>query len=88
MNNRKMPSWQLHEAKNRFSDLFDDARERGPQRVTRHGKRAVIVVAEEEWQRVTKRIPSLAALLAECPLKTEDLLPRQAPRIYRNPRAD
>src|SRR5437762_1465670 len=70
-----MQTWQLHEAKNRFSDLFDEAHESGPQRVTRHGKKAVIVVSEAEWQRVTKNIPSFGELLAACPIAREDLPP-------------
>jgi antitoxin Phd len=81
---RKMPDWQLQEAKNRFSELFDEARERGPQRVTRHGKKAVIVVSEEEWRRVTKKIPSLATLLAECPLEEGDLIGRRPARVFKD----
>ena len=43
-----MVSWQLAEAKNKFSEVFTKAIEEGPQRVTRRGQ-AVIVISEEEF---------------------------------------
>jgi antitoxin Phd len=38
-------TWQVHEAKNRFSELMDRAVSDGPQVVTRHGRAVVRVVA-------------------------------------------
>ncbi len=38
-------TWQVQEAKNRFSELIDKALEDGPQVVTRHGRPVVKVVA-------------------------------------------
>jgi len=46
--------WQLQDAKARFSELFQMARESGPQRVTRHGKAAVVVLPEEEYERLRR----------------------------------
>jgi len=37
---------------------------RGPQRVTRHGQSAVIVVSEADGEEVTRKIPSFGRLLA------------------------
>lgn len=37
--------WQVQDAKNRFSELIDRARDEGPQIVTRHGRPVVQVVA-------------------------------------------
>jgi antitoxin Phd len=79
-----MRAWQLQEARNRFSELVGAALARGPQRVTRHGKSAVIVVSEAEWQEVTPKIPSFGQLLAQCPLDPEDLAKRQPARVIRN----
>ncbi|MDX2153695.1 MAG: type II toxin-antitoxin system Phd/YefM family antitoxin [Bryobacteraceae bacterium] len=45
--------WQLQEAKARFSEVFRLARERGPQRVTKHGREAVMVIPAEEYARIT-----------------------------------
>src|SRR6266481_3651302 len=47
--------WQLQEAKARFSEVFTLARSRGPQRVTRHGKEAVVILTAEEFERLMGR---------------------------------
>jgi prevent-host-death family protein len=78
-----MRSWRLQEARDRFKDLFDHAHAEGPQRVTRHGKQAVVVVSEEEWERLTSNVPSFGRLLAACPLQGADLPPRRKSRIVR-----
>lgn len=44
-----MTKWQLQDAKARFSELIDDAVERGPQIVTRRGIDTAVVVAIDEW---------------------------------------
>jgi antitoxin Phd len=38
-------TWQVQDAKNRFSELIDRARNEGPQVVTRHGRPVVQVIA-------------------------------------------
>ncbi len=40
--------------KARFSELFRLARECGPQRVTKHGKTAVVVLPAEEYERLSR----------------------------------
>jgi len=47
--------WQLQDAKARFSEVFRLARSRGPQRITRHGKEAVLVVPAEQFERLSGR---------------------------------
>jgi prevent-host-death family protein len=83
-----MRTWQLQEARRRFSELVSEALARGPQRVTRHGKTAVIVVSEDEWNGITRKIPSFGRLLAECPLEPEDLPDRQPARALRGDLAE
>jgi prevent-host-death family protein len=78
-----MRTWQLQEARSRFSELVSAALARGPQRVTRHGKSAVIVVSEAHWEEVTRKIPEFGRLLAQCPLDPEDLAPRRPARALR-----
>lgn len=41
-------TWQVQEAKNRFSEVIDRALQDGPQLVTRHGKPVVRVVAVQD----------------------------------------
>jgi prevent-host-death family protein len=45
-------SWQVQDAKQRFSELVQRAIDEGPQVVTRRGKDAVVVVAADEYQRL------------------------------------
>jgi prevent-host-death family protein len=47
------PRWSVQDAKNRFSEVVEAAREK-PQTVTKHGKRAVVVVAADEYDRLKK----------------------------------
>jgi prevent-host-death family protein len=70
-------TWQLQEARSRSSELVSAAVASGPQRVTRHGKAAVIVVSEADWEKVIRKIPSFGRLLAQCPLEPEDLAERR-----------
>jgi antitoxin Phd len=63
--------WQLQDAKARFSEVFRLARESGPQRVTKHGKTAVVVIPLEEYERLTssgKQKQDLAEFFASSPL--------------------
>src|SRR5437763_977403 len=45
-------SWQVQSAKARFSEVFRRARTEGPQRITRQGKEGVVMVAEEQFDRM------------------------------------
>ena len=63
-----MRTWQLQEARSRFSELVSEALTQGPQRVTRHGRSAVIIVSEEQWNEITQKVPSFGRMLAEHPL--------------------
>ena len=48
-------TWQLHEAKARFSELFRRVRTEGPQRVVKQHGEAVVIVAAEEFDRASVR---------------------------------
>lgn len=63
--------WQLQDAKARFSEVFRLVRSKGPQRVTRHGKEAVVVIPAEEYERliaVSRQPRSLVEFFARSPL--------------------
>lgn len=62
-------AWTVAAAKARLSELIDRARSDGPQTITRNGRRAVVVVASEEWERKTKRKGNLAEFFAASPLR-------------------
>jgi prevent-host-death family protein len=78
-----MQSWQAQEARRQFRKLLDDALEKGPQRVARPGKRAVVVISEEEWKRLSGGVPSFGELLAACPIEPADLPKRRPARTPR-----
>ena len=49
-----MTVWKLQDAKNRFSAVVREAVAGYPQRVTRYGKPAVVVVAVDEYERLRR----------------------------------
>jgi prevent-host-death family protein len=55
--------WQMADAKNRFSELMNRALRDGPQRVHRR-KEAVVVLAEEEYERLAGRRPDFKEYLS------------------------
>lgn len=59
-----MQSWQLQDAKSRFSELVSRTQAEGPQMVTRHGEEAVVVVSAPEYRRLAGAQPLLAVLNA------------------------
>jgi antitoxin Phd len=67
---RALPAWKLEDAKAHFSQVVREAREHGPQRVTLHGKDAVVILSAEEYARLATVAaqPSLHALLSSSPL--------------------
>ena len=61
-------TWQLQEAKNKFSNLVDKARHDGPQIVTKHGKESVVIIAIEDYQKLNKPKSDLVSFLKKSPL--------------------
>ncbi len=49
-----MTTWKLEDAKNRFSELVRRARSDGPQLVTRHGRKAVVILSAEEYEQLAE----------------------------------
>ena len=60
-----MAEWPLQDAKNKFSALVSAALAGEPQRVTRRGQPAVVVLATEEYERLCSLEKSNAATLGE-----------------------
>jgi prevent-host-death family protein len=62
--------WRLQDAKARFSEVVREAQQRGPQRVTLHGKDAVVVVGADEFDRLQRPVSGrdIVATLATSPL--------------------
>ena len=49
-----MASWQVQDAKARFSEFLDATIKKGPQVVTRRGVKTAVLVPIEEWERLQK----------------------------------
>ncbi len=62
-------NWTVAEAKAKFSEVIESAMSKGPQTITRNGRKAVVVVDAEEWQRKTKRVGTLVEFFANSPLR-------------------
>ena len=60
--------WQLQEAKNRLSQVVNQASHDGPQIITVHGKPAAIVLSIEEYQRLTCHQTKLTEFFTASPL--------------------
>jgi prevent-host-death family protein len=58
-------TWSVADAKARFSELIEMALAEGPQRVTRHGKNAVVVVSHSEWARLAQPVRSVVDVLLD-----------------------
>ena len=71
-----MTEWSLQDAKNRFSALVNAAVAGAPQRVTRRGRPAVVVLAVDEYERLCQLEktsgPSFPGLLLSIPQDDQD----------------
>jgi len=61
-------TWQLQEAKNKFSNLVDRAQHEGPQVVTKNGKETVVVLSCEDFRKLSKPKNSLHKFIQKSPL--------------------
>ena len=61
-------TWTVAEAKAKFSEVLQKAQKEGPQRITRRGEEAVVVVSKKEWERKTKRKGTLLDFFKNSPL--------------------
>jgi prevent-host-death family protein len=52
-------NWKLEDAKARFSELVRRAHDEGPQAVTVRGRRAVVIVVAEEYDRLATPAPEI-----------------------------
>jgi prevent-host-death family protein len=71
---RRAQVWKLQDAKAHFSQVVREAQQHGPQRVTVHGRDAVVILSAQEYDRLAPAasLPSLSAVLSNSPLKELD----------------
>jgi len=81
-----MRSWQLQDAKSRFSEFLNAALKNGPQVVTRRGIETAVLVPIEEWRRMQSASrPSIKEILLGPGPYFEDIVPVRTRRKRRPP---
>ncbi len=58
-----MALWQVQQAKTRLSEVIEEAREKGPQIITRHGAERAVVLSMEDYRALTAHKPDLKEYL-------------------------
>jgi prevent-host-death family protein len=76
-----MQTWQLQEAKSRFSEVVDLTLKEGPQLVTRRGEEAVVILAASDYRRLTGDVPLLMDCLLHAPRGDALVIDRSAERV-------
>ena len=66
-----MATWQVQDAKKRFSEMIERARKEGPQTITRHGAERAVVLSIEDYRALAAHKPDFKAWLLGGP-KVDD----------------
>ena len=80
----KPKSWQLQEAKAKFSEVFELALTSGPQYVTRRNRDEVVISKRSEFERTKSHRPHIVDLLLAAP-KTPGFKIRRSGQTGRKP---
>ncbi len=67
-------SWQVQEARQRFSEVLRAAQNDGPQTITRHGEEIAVVIDINEYRRLTAPNKNLIDLLLGPPYFDGDVV--------------
>jgi prevent-host-death family protein len=78
--------WKTQEAKNKLSEVIACALMQGPQLITKHGEKTVVVVSYAEYEKLRKSQGKLSAFFRASPLTGIDLardqsLPREGMKL-------
>ena len=65
--------WRLQDAKNRFSEVVERALEKEPQVVTRHGRKVVVVMSIDYYERLVAPQGDLVEFFRRSPLSEVDM---------------
>ena len=70
--------WQIQDAKNKLSEVIARALKQGPQLITRHGEKTVVVVSYVEYENLRKSQGKLSEFFSASPLAGLDLMRDQS----------
>jgi antitoxin Phd len=65
--------WQIQEAKNKLSEVVEEAIQHGPQVISRRGAEIAVVLSYEEYLTLKKSKTNLAQFFLESPLRGSGL---------------
>ena len=65
--------WQIQEAKNKLSEVIARALKYGPQLITKHGEKTVVVISYAEYESLRKSQGKLSEFFRTSPLAGVDL---------------
>jgi len=65
--------WQLQEAKNKLSEVVDEAMQNGPQLITRRGIEAAVVISFADYRKMVAKQEKLTTFFRESPLVDAEL---------------
>lgn len=68
-----MQTWQLQEAKGKFSEVVKRAQSQGPQNITVHGEAVAVLISRRDYLKLTHPKPGLVEFLRASPLTGSDL---------------
>jgi antitoxin Phd len=78
--------WQIQDAKNKLSEVITRALSHGPQLITRHGEKAVVIVSYSEYERLRKSQGKISEFFKASPLAGVNLtrdksMPRKGAKL-------
>ncbi len=68
-----MTTWQLQEAKNKFSEVIERASQGETQVITRHGEEVAAIISIEQYSKLKKPKQTLVEFLFTSPLAESEL---------------
>ena len=83
-----VPYWQLQDAKKKFGEVVERALKQGPQVITHHGEKVVVVMSYKEYAQLKKSQAKLSEFFRAAPfakidldLKRDKNLPRKEAKL-------
>lgn len=66
-------TWQLQEAKAKFSEVIKEAIQHGPQVITKHGVETALLISINDYKKVNKKQSKISQFFRNSPLVNIDL---------------
>lgn len=79
-----MSTWQLQEAKDRFSELVERALSEGPQDITVRGEPVAVLISHAEYTRLTHPKPGFVDFMRASPMVGQALDIERQPGLTRD----